>query len=205
MQIRQALQTEDFSSEESPFSATRSIRPAIRPADLSGNGRVAAVLILLIQNENDCLDVLLTRRHPNLNHHGGQISFPGGQVERNESLAQAAMREVSEEVGIEGSSLEILGQLNPVYIPPSDFTVTPFVGWAKQMPNLSPCPHEVAEVLIVPLDFFFAPINLHLGFVTTSMNSRQVHYFDFNGHQIWGATAVMIDELTARIRRSCMR
>lgn len=99
-----------------------------RPDERSGSPRVGAVLVLLYPY-HETTHLALTRRPDNLKDHSGQVSFPGGKVEPNESPTTAALRETWEELGIPPSQVEVLGELTPLYIPPTDFEVHPFVGW----------------------------------------------------------------------------
>jgi hypothetical protein len=151
-----------------------------------------------------------------LRHHGGQISFPGGGVEpKDDSYAQAALREAEEELGIETEDVEILGEMTSLFIAPSRNLVHPYVGYLARLPPLHPDPAEVAGVLTMP--------------VVELLNPEQVgvHYWHRNGQRltapcyliegagiskypsesalwqgtcIWGATAMMLGELMEVIR-----
>jgi mutator protein MutT len=186
-------------------------RPQKRPSDLPGDGKVAAVLALFCDQGNDekpdslptMPDLLLTQRAINLTNHGGQISFPGGRLEPGESTQQAAIRETEEEIGVHESKIELFGQLTSVYIPPSDFTVTPYVGVIRGEPNFKCCPREVEKIVRAPLNQLMEPEALTSGMVTRSNGETlKVPCYRIGGHQIWGATAIMVGELVERLRRA---
>lgn len=191
--IRQALALPNFDPLPFQLRLAPSPRPLRRPADRAGHVRLGAVLALLYPWEG-AAHLLLVKRPGSLRTHSGQVSFPGGSKEEGESFATAALRETEEEVGIPPSQIELLGELAQVYIPPSDFEVHPFVGWHNGRPHFRPSPTEVEEVLEVPLTFF-AEAELHLA---TEGNFRYP-YYQLGRHRLWGATAVMISELLARL------
>ena len=196
---------------QSPLDVPNLDRPQKRPSDLPGDGKVAAVLALFCDQSNDeksdglptMPDLLLTQRAINLTNHGGQISFPGGRLEPGESTQQAAIRETEEEIGVHESKIELFGQLTSVYIPPSDFTVTPYVGVIRCEPNFKRCPREVEQIVRAPLNQLMEPEALTSGMVTRSNGETlKVPCYRIGGHQIWGATAIMVGELVERLRRA---
>lgn len=161
--------------------------------------RPAAVLVLLYPGA-DGLNLVLTERTGHLPKHAGQISFPGGGVDPGDaSLLQAALREAHEELGIEAGDLEVLAELRPVYIPPSNFLVHPFVAYTGRRPEFRPSPDEVAAVLEVPLGHLLDPDTVCTEVRELQGARLQVPYFRYQDHKIWGATAAMIDDLLARI------
>lgn len=176
-------------------------RPLQRPRHLEGTGRVAAVLLSLFPKPDGRIHLLLTRRPETLQHHPGQISLPGGRQESGETLTETALRETREELGMDTRPLEMLGQLTPLYIPPSDFTVHPFVGWLEREPILQPSSVEVAEVLEVALDDLLNPATRVVGKVRIRPQIRlEVPYYAIQGHQVWGATALILGEFLNRLR-----
>ena len=182
-------------------------RPRRRPSQLPGNGKFAAVLLLIYECKDGQPCLILTRRRNDMSKHPGQISLPGGRQDDGESLLQTALRESSEEIGVEANAINILGELNPVYIPPSDFTVTPFVGWHEGPPDFTAAEYEVAEILEVPVLKLLDPETLIHGEVKTwnkqdpSRPDRILAPFYAVGkHQVWGATAIMLDEFLDRLR-----
>ena len=169
---------------------------------MAGKGRVAAVMMLFFPEESGEFCFVLTRRPDTLKHHPGQISFPGGRVEDGETLQQAALREVDEEIGVRADKIEVLGSLEPFYVPPSDFTVTPFVGWCSDKPEFILQSEEVAELIVAPLEHFMDPATRRFSDVDSDpQDDRSVPWFAFEDLQIWGASAMFLDDLIQRIER----
>ena len=144
--------------------------------------------------------MLLTKRQSTLSKHASQISFPGGQLDADETLEQAAIREANEEVGVVPAQVQILGALNPVYIPPSDFTVTPFVGWTHSRPQFTLSEQEVECTLEPAIDYLLNPAHQIIGEIESSNGLISVPLYQFQQHKIWGATAIMVAELIDRLR-----
>ncbi|MCO5191387.1 MAG: CoA pyrophosphatase [Anaerolineae bacterium] len=168
-----------------------------RPDERSGSPRVGAVLVLLYPY-HETTHLALTRRPDNLKDHSGQVSFPGGKVEPNESPTTAALRETWEELGIPPSQVEVLGELTPLYIPPTDFEVHPFVGWIPHRPNFTPNTAEVAELLEVSVDHLLQPTTRHKEPWHFGTYTMDVPFYDVQGHKVWGATAMMLSEFLGR-------
>ena len=160
--------------------------------------REAAVLALLLPSD-DMPSVVLTVRRDDLNDHAGQISFPGGEREEGESLREAALREADEEVDLPPSSVRLLGGLTPLFIPPSNFCVHPFVGVVDPAPVLRPTDREVAEVLHAPLHHLLDPDTRVVETWALHDEAVEVPYYDVAGHTVWGATAMMLSELLALV------
>lgn len=185
-------------------TAQAKMAPAYRsdPSLLSIEGkrcREAGVLVLLYPEETSGQPLLvLTERHQDLDDHGGQISFPGGQRETGEALQTTALREAQEEIALDPEDVQVLGQLTPLYIPPSRFCVHPFVGTMRTVPSLQPTDAEVAALLHVPLAALLAPSALKRESWTLRGAPAEVPFFDVEGcPPIWGATAMMLAELLA--------
>ena len=161
--------------------------------------RKSGVLILLFPSvETGDLCLVLTRRTDSVADHKGQISLPGGAVDENDpSIAHTAMRETCEEVGVCSDALRILGPLTPIYIPPSDFCVQPYVAYMSQPLQFVPQPEEVAEIFQVPLPYFLDEQNVVVEEWFLDDEVKQVPFFNVYGHKVWGATAVVIAEFVA--------
>ena len=151
----------------------------------------AAVLVPLV-DRGDEINLLLTYRSSDLEHHAGQISFPGGRLEPQDPDAESgALRETEEEIGLTREFIEVLGRL-PDHIIISGFQVTPVVAMVRPGFSLRPDPTEVAAVLEAPLRHLFdprthAPRNLRIG-----NEDLMVYDLPWQEHRIWGATAGMI-------------
>ena len=169
-----------------------SVRPMLKeaPADV----KHAAALILLVPHENEYF-IPLTVRRPDLLHHPGQISLPGGGIDHGEMAEAAALREAEEEIGIDPATVRILGSLTPLYVIVSGFVVAPFVGVVESRPVFRPEAREVAEILEVPLADLKDPSRRLWG-----KRTREGYLIDFpyflvgSSHQVWGATAMMLSE-----------
>lgn len=158
--------------------------------------REAGVLALLFPVD-DVPTLLLTVRRPDLKQHAGQVSFPGGRREPHETLREAALREAHEEVGLAPASVDVLGRLTPLYIPPSNFCVYPFVGAVHVPATFRPQDTEVAAVLYAPLPHLLDPATRRREPWMLRGREIEVPYLDVEGHKVWGATAMMLAELLA--------
>jgi 8-oxo-dGTP pyrophosphatase MutT (NUDIX family) len=155
--------------------------------------RNSSILILLYPGPDGFLSTLLIKRPVNSGVHSGQIAFPGGKVEPGETRENAALREAHEEVGILPSQVELAGELTSMFIPASNFLVHSFIGITTQTPQFIPNPEEVALLLPTSLeDLLTMPVKEKV--FNTSYGQLNAPYFDLNGHLIWGATAMIINE-----------
>lgn len=157
------------------------------------NGRPAAVLVLLYPLE-DTTALVLTQRHADLKDHSGQIAFPGGRIEPGETPVEAALREGWEEVGVNPAAPDVLGTLTDLYIPPSDFTVTPVVAAIGERPVFRPQAEEVDVIIEVPLPALLDPAGRTSAVWTIRGQEIEIPYFAFGGFEIWGATAMILAE-----------
>jgi len=154
--------------------------------------RRAAVLIPLFHREGEpCL--LLTRRTEAVEHHKGQISFPGGAVEAGDpDLLATALRETREEVGIRPEDVVILGTLDDVETAVSGFIITPFVGRIPYPYPFQPNAREIHEILTVPLHFFLDEGNLRTAYRYVEGRAVPLYFYHYQSNVIWGATARII-------------
>jgi len=161
----------------------------------NGSFRHAAVLIPLVA-ETGSFRVVLTRRTDRVEHHKGQISFPGGMVdETDETFLHTALREAWEEVGIQRSDVEVLGRIDDAFTVVTDFVVHPFVGVIPADYPFTVNPKEVDEVIVVPLDVFH-PSHFETEHpVEYEGEIYESPAYEYNGHLVWGATARMMSVL----------
>lgn len=161
----------------------------------------AAVLAVFYPNKHHQTSILLIERARYNGTHSAQISFPGGKVETSDkNLEETALRETFEEVGISKKDIEIIRQLTEVYIPPSNFLVTPFIGFSKQKP-LFITNNEVENTIEVLFSDLLNNKNVVTQKISNSyMTNAEVPCFKLNNHIVWGATAMMLNEIKKLIK-----
>ena len=159
--------------------------------------RESAVMIILFPKDSE-LHLLFIQRSEYDGFHSGQIAFPGGKREKDDSdFLMTAARETQEEVGIDGSRLEVLGQLSDLYIPPSNFLIKPYVAYHPGKPEYVINPKEVQSVLEIGLSELTNPHSKSVGdfYVSSTQGMIQAPYYSVQGVKIWGATAMILSEL----------
>ena len=161
------------------------------PAD----ARAAGVLIMLYRHESAWHFPLIKRVEDGLAH-SGQISLPGGAQEAGESLRETALREACEEIGAACAEVAVLGQLSTIYIPPSNFLVTPIVGGVDRRPDFWCDPREVAELIEVPLSLLFdRDVVKREAWVLRGM-TVDMPFYQIGPHKVSGATAMILSEFS---------
>lgn len=162
-------------------------RPTLKTVRLTPS----AVLIPIIERDEK-LHVLLTKRSENLRHHPGQISFPGGRQEASDkNLIETALRETEEEVGINQSSITVLGklELQPTI---SGFMVQPIVGIVQNDIKLTLDENEVSEAFEAPLDFILNPTNWKKSYREFNGQTYPVYSILYQEKNIWGVTTQIL-------------
>jgi 8-oxo-dGTP pyrophosphatase MutT (NUDIX family) len=177
--------------------------PSNRRVDLDkhtipATARPAGVLILLYLHAG-AWHLPLTRRTESVETHKGQISLPGGSQDAHETLPETALRETHEEIGIDPHSIHILGALSPLYLAHSNFCLQPFVGYTLTTPAFFLREAEVAELIQVPLAALLDPANVQAE--EWSPPPRRVPFYRLGTHKVWGATAMILAEFIAALRR----
>jgi 8-oxo-dGTP pyrophosphatase MutT (NUDIX family) len=168
-------------------------RPGWRIDHYPEDARIAAALLLVYPRE-DGVAIPLTVRASGLARHAGQISLPGGATDPGETLAAAALREASEEIGVDPGAVRVLGELTPVHVLVSGFTVHPVVGVTDTRPAFIAAPGEVEEIVEVSLDDLRDASRIRKGTRIREGVAVEFPYFDLAGHQVWGATAMVLGE-----------
>lgn len=163
--------------------------------DVKKGAKEGAVLILLYKKDGK-IYFPLTQRHEYDGVHSGQISFPGGKVEETDgSVVNTALRETEEEIGVKQSSVSIIGRLTDLFIIVSNFNVRPVIGFVDEPPSFTIDNHEVAKVIEISIDQLVDGTLVKEKEVVTKGGYRiRAPYFDFDGHHVWGATAMMLAE-----------
>jgi 8-oxo-dGTP pyrophosphatase MutT (NUDIX family) len=157
--------------------------------------RPAAVLCALFEEAGEAR-VILTRRSSRLRSHTGEVSFPGGRLDPDEMPVAAALREASEEIGLDPAAVEILGQLSVLSTFSSQATITPFVGVLARRPLLHPNPAEVELAFDVSLaELMSDGVYRQEVWELPGVGWREMNFFDLVGDTVWGATARMLREL----------
>lgn len=163
-------------------------RPAIEI--VAPDLRRACVLIPVIRSHSGW-SILFTRRSANLAAHSGQISFPGGALERGETLEDAAVREAEEEVGIPPRHVELIGRLDDV-ITHSGFLVAPFVGVIHEPVDYVMQESEVVEIFEVPFEALLDRANPEVRYVPFRTKEYPSYFYRYEDHEIWGLTGRML-------------
>tara|TARA_S200000501_G_scaffold363266_1_gene393884 strand:+ start:3228 stop:3953 length:726 start_codon:yes stop_codon:yes gene_type:complete len=164
-----------------------------RPRDPDLDFIPASVLILLFP-QNDSWHFFLTKRSESVDHHKGQISLPGGVIEKGESKKEAAIRETNEEIGIKPESISIIGSLTPFKIPVSRFKVFPYIGWVIKKPETKLQHDEVEYIFSVPVLALIDKKNEKNKKEELEGKIRTVPYFHLNNEIVWGATSIILSE-----------
>ena len=162
------------------------------------NPKKSAVLVLLFPDGEDIKTVLM-ERNAYKGVHSKQISFPGGKVEKQDiSLQHTALREAEEEVGLNQNEVEVLGELTQLFIPPSGYLVNPFVGVAYKKPNFVPEQKEVSSLIFPSLKTLLNPNTKTEGTFGSGVSGFKITApcYNIHNHLVWGATAMIISELT---------
>lgn len=153
-----------------------------------------SVLILLYELKGKIL-FPLTKRPDYLGTHGGQISLPGGKAEPGETIIDTALREAEEEIGVPAKQIEILGTLSEFFVIPSNFMVTPVVGFLKGSPVFNPDPKEVVKILHGSLDELVRDDAVRTKeILAAKMFPMMAPHFEIEEEVVWGATAMILNE-----------
>jgi 8-oxo-dGTP pyrophosphatase MutT (NUDIX family) len=160
------------------------------------DARPAAALLLLFPTDGEAT-MLLTKRASALPQHGGQVSLPGGAVDPGETIEGAALREAEEEVGLARAAVRVIGRLTPLHIPVSGFVLHPVVGYTSARPETAAEAGEVDRIIEVPVAHLLDPARHRRTVRVRDGIEFDMPYFDIDGDQVWGATAMVLAEFAA--------
>lgn len=192
-----SLKVKELGGLEAQFKMAPKLRLQYDKAKITANKpKKAAVLVLFYPNKKNETCFLLTQRASYKGTHSAQISFPGGKTEKSDvNLEQTALRETQEEIGVLPSSVEIIRELTDVYIPPSNFLATPFLGFVDEKPAFT-LNYEVAKEIEVLVSDLLNDANITTVILETSyMKKVEVPCFKIDNHIVWGATGMMLSEI----------
>jgi 8-oxo-dGTP pyrophosphatase MutT (NUDIX family) len=158
------------------------------------DAKPAGVLVLLYLHQGQLHFPLIHRTSNGHDRHSDQISLPGGSQEANESIQHTALREANEEIGVTRDQINVVGTLSAVYIPPSNFLVTPTVGYVDHRPDFHSDTSEVAALIEVPLATLFDPASIRREDWELRGMKVQVPFYQIGTHKVWGATAMILSE-----------
>lgn len=163
--------------------------------DSVSNFKESAVCVLIYEREEKLMFPLIERMVYQ-GVHSGQIAFPGGKRDAaDNNLQETALRELFEETGIQIGSEQVVGKLSRLYIPPSNFMVYPFVAVTEQEPVFRPDSREVQQILEVPFEEFLDESIVKETVLEVNGYKIKTPYFDIRGKIVWGATAMILNEL----------
>lgn len=185
--------------DERLLARTREGEPVQRRYDRSGfpPARPAATLLAIYPAADGGLVVPLTVRHDGLRSHAGEVSLPGGAVDAADASHEAAaLREAWEEVGLEPASVTVLGELDDVWIPVSNFELRPIVGALATRPSLVPHDAEVAAIVELPLAALFDPDVVGVEEFESRGFRLRAGAYRYGGVRVWGATALTLGMLS---------
>jgi len=184
----------------SPFrEQLRQFFSTYRRVELVSSQLTRAGVLVAIFEKRDEPYFLLTKRTEDVEHHKGQISFPGGAVDAGDrDIVATSLRETEEEIGLPGDHIAVVGILDDIIIP-TGFMVTPVVGYIGSLPPLKLNRREVESILEVPVAFFREPKNRKVVQMMRGNVLHDVYFFTFGESQIWGATAAIIESFLKKL------
>jgi 8-oxo-dGTP pyrophosphatase MutT (NUDIX family) len=153
----------------------------------------SSVLIPVVYDKFEELHIILTVRTDSIAH-GGQISFPGGRADMNESIIHTALRETEEEIGITQEKITVAGSLSRLYLDRSNNLITPVIGFIPELPKLKPNPAEVSEAFTVSVKTLLEESNIIREQWKLRDREFEVPYWNIHKVPLWGATAMMMSE-----------
>lgn len=158
--------------------------------------RPGAVLLLLYQGVDGAINFPLIKRPDYAGAHSGQVSFPGGKAEAGETIIQTALREAQEEIGIDPKDVNVIGVMSDFFVMPSNFMVTPVVGYMTKRPEFVPDKVEVVRILEGDVRRLLPDEAITISeIVVAKTHKLRAPHFLIDNEIVWGATAMMLNEL----------
>ena len=168
------------------------------------HAKKSAVLILMFPL-SDIIYITLIKRSVDGSVHSGQLAFPGGKAEaEDKSIIHTALREANEEVGIISKDVKVLGLLTPLFIPVSNYSIFPILGYLNYYPDFTLSIKEVQEVIEVNIDELFNPKTKSNEFFSGHNYRIQAPCYKIGKNNIWGATAMILSEFEEVWKRVCI-
>lgn len=181
------------------MASTRRLNDELRHF-VPDNATQSSVLIVLYPYKDSVYTLLIVRKD-NGGVHGGQVSFPGGRVEEEDvSYEETALREAYEEISLNPMNVKIIGRLSSLYIPPSGYLVYPILSYVTERPEVKPDMHEADKILEADLFWFLEPKSVSIKDINVRGSMITTPCFKWDGYIIWGATAMMLNELLSMVR-----
>lgn len=171
----------------------KNIARSFKPTD---NARKSAVLILISSDDNNNIQILLTLRSEKLKSHSGQISFPGGRSDNDETPEETALREAFEEINLNINNTKVIGRLSDLFVPPSNSYIVPVLAYTNKIEKLEANIHEVSEIFFIHLDQIYEEDSIN--YFSEKFGAKEIKYPYWNVHhktKLWGATAIILSEL----------
>ena len=192
------IQNAELSGEDAHGIYSPPYRPVFSYEEiLTKNPKFAAVNIVLYLKNNEWYFPLMVRSSNERDRHSGQISLPGGKKEESDrNFEETAKRETAEEIGIEEHYIRIIREVSPIYIPPSNFYVRPFVSYTKKNPDFFLQETEASELIEFPVSSILNLTEQPEMMALPSSRGVEVPVINFNGYIIWGATSMILSEFS---------
>jgi len=157
--------------------------------------RPGSVLLLIYPGVDGAVHFPLIKRPDYTGTHSGQVSFPGGKAEAGENTIQTALREAEEEIGVHPKDVKVLGVLSNFFVVPSNFMVTPVVGYMSTRPEFVPDKIEVVRILEGDIRSLLPAESIHVSEIIVAKTYKlQAPHFIIDSEMVWGATAMMLNE-----------
>lgn len=200
-EILEKLEPDSLPGEKAQMELAPMGRNSLSESEIDFEAARKAAVLALFENYQGQAHLILTSRTTYPGAHSGQISFPGGsREEADQNYKDTALRETLEEIGVRIDTQQIWGALSPLYIPPSNFLVHPFLATSDERLEMIPEEKEVAAIHRIPFEQFLKTEAITYPKITLSNGFKiKSPAFEIDKLLIWGATAMMIGEIRRMI------